>query len=57
MSLHCLQNYLNNKRPLRKLKKVEVYRVVNNYFSGERAKLINKWLIKRLKEEGLLIDG
>lgn len=37
------------------VKKEEVYRLVNTYFKGNRAKYINKWLILRLKELNLLL--
>lgn len=36
------------------INKVEVYRVVNTYFSGKRAKLLNKLLVMRLERLGLL---
>lgn len=40
---------------INKVRKEDVYRLVNTYFSGNRAKYINKWLIIRLKELNLLL--
>ena len=39
---------------LRPADKIQVYRIVNRYFKGRRAKLLNKLLIMRLERFGLL---
>lgn len=39
---------------LKPIDKIVVYKIVNKYFSGNRAKLLNMWLVARLGEVGLL---
>lgn len=56
MSVHSAQIKLIGNVKLNKISRTDVYRLINEYFSGERAKLLNKWLILRLGEEGLLYE-
>ncbi|MDR3294848.1 MAG: hypothetical protein LBT26_03315 [Clostridiales Family XIII bacterium] len=39
---------------LRKINKQDVYNTVNAYFAKDRAKYLNKWILQRLQEVGLL---
>lgn len=45
---------LVSKHYLKPVNKVQVYRVVNTYLDGSRAKLVNKMLVMRLERLGLL---
>lgn len=49
------QNALISMSNLQPIKLADVYKLVNFYLSGERAKIIGRWLRDRLKECNLLI--
>lgn len=51
---HFAQLRLVSGYTLNKVQKADIYRLVNRYLKGERAKCVNKWLILRLQELGLL---
>lgn len=39
---------------LKKIKKTSIYKIVNSYLSGERAKLVNRFLVESIRRAGLI---